>query len=42
MTRWWTLLVLVCSACGPSAPPADEVTEAWTSGDDEPLDQADR
>jgi hypothetical protein len=41
MTRGWLLFVLALSACGPAAPPADEVTEEWTSGDDEPLDEAD-
>lgn len=41
-TRFWLALALVLSACGPAAPPADEVTEQWTSGDDELLDDAER
>ncbi len=31
-------LFLFASACGGSVPPADEVTEDWTSGDDAPLE----
>jgi hypothetical protein len=38
MTRFFFALFLL--ACGASAPPADEVTETWTEGDDEPLEPA--
>ena len=32
-------IAILAAACGgPSAPPPDEVTETWTSGDDEPLE----
>lgn len=39
MTRWLLLFAILASACGPSAPPPDEVTETWTAGDDEPLEE---
>ena len=37
----FVIATLVLGACGASqAPvPADEVTEAWTAGDDEPLEE---
>ncbi len=39
MIRILIALTLFVAACGPSAPPADEVTETWTAGDDEPLEE---
>ncbi|MCZ7686327.1 MAG: hypothetical protein M5U28_49200 [Sandaracinaceae bacterium] len=42
MKRIVLALALAFAACGgPSAPPPDEVTETWTSGDDEPLEGPD-
>lgn len=41
MRRWiFVMSALFAIACGPSAPPPDEVTESWTSGDDAPLEAA--
>src|SRR5690606_24254533 len=37
-TRWLALAFALATACGPAVPPADEVTERWTAGDDAPLD----
>lgn len=37
----WIALACLVACGGPSAPPPDEVTETWTSGDDEPLETAD-
>jgi len=36
----WILLALVAAltACGGGAPPAEEVSATWTSGDDAPLE----
>jgi hypothetical protein len=36
--RWIAIAFFVFCACGPSTPPPDEVTESWTAGDDEPLE----
>lgn len=38
MRAWMVFFVLTTAACGPAPPPADEVTETWTSGDDAPLE----
>ncbi len=39
MKRALLVMIVLAAACGgPSAPPPDEVTETWTSGDDEPLE----
>ena len=32
------IFALASSACGAAPPPAEEVSAAWTSGDDAPLD----
>lgn len=41
MKRYWILLALAAAlaGCGGGAPPAEEVSAVWTSGDDAPLER---
>lgn len=39
MKRFVLFALLALASCGPSVPPPDEVTETWTEGDDEPLEE---
>jgi hypothetical protein len=39
MKKLLLAIALCFAACGGAPPPVDDVTETWTEGDDEPLEE---